>query len=119
MLHSLALRAGAAYAALAFTAFAANSTSLCRNGEPANAELFTGWWCQTCNDARFFLYSFGIPFLEYQTQNEDVREKLFRRSGRGTTPTFYICGKWVFGFGVEQEKELLELLNVQNAVFLP
>lgn len=106
---------GLAYALITLTQ-PATAAGSCRNGEPALAELFTDWWCATsCNDARLFLYRFGIPFAEYETKEDAVREKLFRRSGQGTVPAIYLCRKWVFGFGKKQESELRELLNVQSA----
>lgn len=119
MLHALALRAGAVYAVLALLSPHAYSTPLCRNGEPAIAEIFTGWWCPMCDDARLFLYRNGVPFAEYGTEDDPVREQLFRRSGRGTIPAIYICRKWIFGFGAKQETELRELLNVQSAGIFP
>ena len=119
MLHMLAVRVGAAYALLAFTSSAINGAPLCRNGELAVAELFTGWWCPICADARLFLYRHGVPFAEYGTEDDSLREQLFRRSGRGTIPAIYICRKWIFGFGAEQEAELRELLNVQSAGVSP
>jgi glutaredoxin len=115
----LAVRAGAVYALLALTSTVANSAPLCRNGEPAIAELFTGWWCPICADARLFLYRHGVPFAEYGTEDDSLREQLFRRSGRGTIPAIYICRKWVFGFGAQQEAELRELLNVRSARIFP
>jgi|GEM_PF-6862821 len=117
MLHKFALRAGAACALLAFTSSTVSGTPLCRNGEPASAELFTDWWCPTCDEARLFLFRHGIPFIEYHMQEEANREKLYRRSGRGTTPSIFMCSTWVFGFGGKQESELRELVNVQSAVF--
>lgn len=115
MIFDLAQRAFAAYVLLAYLSSPAITAPLCRNGEQAVAEFFTGWWCPTCNEARMFLYHNGISFHEYRMQDEGVREKLFQRSGRGMTPTIYICKKWVFGFGEKQKKELEYLLDVQSA----
>ncbi len=87
-----------------------------KSAEPVTAELdleglvlFCNKWCPGCRRARLWLDENGIRYTEYDvTRNPAAASQLKEWTGGNlTTPTFYLEGKVIHNWNVEEISKLL------------
>jgi glutaredoxin len=62
-------------------------------------ELFTTSWCGYCKKAKAYLRSRGVPFTEYDVEQDSVAARRFRiLNPRGGVPVVLIGNRQINGF---------------------